>query len=207
MASYGLVQIRYDRNRPSGQPAEDVMVNTLHCQVTDGGWTTDDRDAFMSAFGSLWVALRPYISSDVHVSEIRFYNMPTVSGPVGDPAFTHVETLPGTGSAAAELPPQVAASVTWITAIRRRWGRIYLPGLVNTVLDHGRFSTTFVGVVATAIDAFGTALRGDGQGLVVWHRSSWTPTDTTEYRVDDVPDVIRRRRFSQKFYFISGSFV
>lgn len=207
MPSYGLVQLRWIRNRPSGEPAEDVAVNTLHCQVTDGGWTTDDRDTFKSAWDTLYTALRPSISADVGLAEMRMYNVPVASGPLGDPVFVVAGTGGfGTGSAAAELPPQVAMSVTWITAIRRRWGRIYLPGLVNSVLTHGRFASSTLTTIGNAIDAFGTALRGSGQGIVVWHRASWTPQDVTTFRIDDVPDVQRRRRFGHSVNVYNGDF-
>lgn len=207
MASYGLVQVRWQRNRPSGQPAEDVAVNTIHTQVTDGGWTSDDRDTFDAAFTNMHAAVKSGISSDVALAELRYYNLPATPGPSGDPVFTTTLGTPGTGSAAAELPPQCAISITWVTAIRRRWGRIYLPGLVNGTCINGRVSDAYRGTLATAVHTFGLTLRQGGQGIVTWHRATWTPTDVTAARIDDVFDVIRRRRFGQKFHFSDVSFL
>jgi hypothetical protein len=33
----------------------------------------------------------------------------------------------------------------------------------------------------------------------VWHRATWTPQDVQEIAVDDVFDVIRRRRYDRFF--------
>lgn len=207
MASYGLVQVRWERARPAGQPAEDVIVNTFHCQVTDGGWTTDDRDTFNTQFDSLLTPLYTFISSNVTNSERRFYNVPAVRGPSGDPVFTTLPGFGGTGAHAAELPPQCALSITWETSARRHWGRIYWGGLINSLIADGRVTSANLSTWGTAIDAFGTALRQGGQGLVVWDRAAWAPHDVTTFRIDDVMDVQRRRRFSQAYNRHLGSFV
>jgi hypothetical protein len=207
MASYGLVQLRWKRDRPTGQPAEDVMVNTIHCQVTDGGWTTDDRDAFNGAFATFWAAVNDRFSSQVGPTEHRFYNMPATAGPLGDPAFTTLDpTQVGTASLSATLPPQVAITVTWKTAIRRRWGRIYLGGLTSGAVNNGRIDASTLTELANAIDAFGTALRGSGQGIVVWHRAGWSAEDVTDFTIDDVFDVQRRRRYDHASDRRDGSF-
>lgn len=202
MASYGLVQIRWNRVRPTGQPAEDIAVNTLHCQVTDGGWTTDDRDVFNSAWETFWeTTLRTLVSSEYSPNERRFYNLPATPGPSGDPAFTITGgTAAATGSASAELPPQIAMTITLITAIRRRWGRIYIPGLTTAALDTGRIGASTISTLANDFQAFGESLRGSGQGLVVWHRAGWTPEDVTSIRIDDTWDVQRRRRWDHSFH-------
>lgn len=205
MADYGLVQIRYNRVRPSGQPAEDVMVNTVHLQVADGGWDTDSRDTFSGAFEDFWTVYKAYCTTGTHLEELRMYDMPAVAGPVGDPVFTVDEGVAGTAALSGQLPYQTAVSITWKTTIRRRWGRIYLPSPGENAIDSGRFGSGFVDALAAATHDFGATLRGAGMGLVVWHRSTWTPTDTVAFRIDDNPDVIRRRRLSQKYYFVDGS--
>jgi hypothetical protein len=184
------------------------MVNTLHCQVSDGGWTTDDRDTFNSAWTTFVDGFfRSMYSSEVHQNEIRYYNLPSTSGPLGDPAFITTTAHNGTGSASATLPPQCAITVTWKTAVRRRWGRIYLGGLVTGNVDDGRISSDALSSIGSTIDVFGTTLRSNGQGIVVWHRASWTPQDVTDFTIDDVWDVQRRRRYAHAFNRYDGSFV
>lgn len=196
MASYGLVQIRYKRDRPGGEPAEDVMVNALHCQVSDGGWSTDDRDTFVTAFGVFWAAVQAAFSSQVGPTEIRFYNMPGVAGPVGDPVYVNTDaSRVGTGAPDATLPPQASITITHQTSNRRRWGRIYFGGLVSATLHNGRFLGDWLFTFISTWDTFLTTLRINGQGLVVWHRSSWTPMDVVTISMDDVWDVQRRRRY------------
>lgn len=208
MASYGAVQMRWTRLRPAGQPAEDVAVNTLHCQVTDGGWTTDDRDTFHTALATLFNDIKGYISANVKLDELRYYNVPAVSGPYGDPAFTETAVgLVGIAAATGELPPQCACSITLHTASRRHWGRIYLPGLATGTISYGRFSTTFVDGLAGSFDTFATTLRSGAQGIVIWDRTNWTPRDVQTGRVDDVVDVIRRRRFDHSYHVADMSFV
>ena len=201
MPSYGAVQLRYKRDRPSGQPAEDIAVNTLHCQVTDGGWTTDDRDTFNSAWQTWWTAIAAFVSSAVGPVEHRFYNVPATAGPYGAPAFvtTHSSQV-GTGSPSAELPPQCAMSITMHTAARRHWGRIYLPGLVNGTVNTGRFLNTVCGTAGAAYETMLQTLRASGQGVVIWDRGAWIPHDTVDGRIDDVVDVQRRRRFDKAFF-------
>lgn len=207
MANWGLVQIRWTRNRPSGQPAEDVAVNTIHTQVSDGGWTTDDRDTFDTAWAVHFNDLKPYISAECGPQELRFYDMPATAGPLGEPAFvvTHPAYF-GTAAATSELPPQSAMTYTWKTAIRRRWGRIYIPCLCNTLLGTGRISSTALAAVGASVDTFGTTLRSNGQGIVVWHRAGWNAEDVTEFTIDDVMDVQRRRRNAHAFNRYTGSF-
>lgn len=206
MPSYGAVQIRWNRVRPSGQPAEDVAVNVVHCQVTDGGWTTDDVNVFESELTTFWNAIKGNISSELTPNERRYYNVPATTGPYGDPAFVRTGTLTAGGAtAAAELPPQIAATITWITAIRRRWGRIYIPGWASGASDYARIKSTVVDATGPAAHDFAQNLRGSGQGLVVWHRASWTPQDVTQVRMDDVWDVQRRRRFDHGFHVYTSS--
>lgn len=172
------------------------MVNALHTQVTDGGWTEDDRDAFNSAWDDFFTAEASLFSAQVGPVERRFYNMPATAGPLGDPAFVTLSpSSVGTGDPSTTLPPQCALTVTLQTSIRRRWGRIYLGGFVELALANGRANASIVPTLANNFADFASALIGGGQGLYVWHRQSWTPQEVIQISVDDVWDVQRRRRY------------
>jgi hypothetical protein len=195
MADYALTQLRWDRIRPSGQPAEDVMVNTFHWQCADGGLSEDDASNAETHI-TTWVnAIKGNLANGTVLTEARHYNMPATAGPVGDPAFTTAFSIAGTGGAGNELPPQAAISHTLRTAIRRRWGRIYLGGISFTTLDHGRVNATAIAQLANGFADMLASFRGDGTGWVVWHRASWTPQDFQVNAVDDVNYLILRRRF------------
>jgi hypothetical protein len=172
------------------------MVNALHLQVPDGGWTAAARDAFNARWATMFTSISNPISTRVACYEHRFYNLPATSGPMGDPAFTTEHpTMVGLGSAATEMAPQVAATVTFQTAIRRRWGRIYLGGLVAALSVSGRIDASSVGVIGAAFRTFAAGLISDSLPLVIWHRASWTPEPVTIISMDDVFDVQRRRRY------------
>lgn len=207
MANYALLQARWARVRPSGQPAEDVCVNTIHFQASTGGLDSGDVDLVDDAWQDMLIAIDALFSSEYNPRERRYYNVPAVAGPYGDPFDTRIGTLTGgVGAAASELPPQCAVSVTWETAARRHWGRIYLPGFINSLTSYGRITSTNLTVIGDAITAMGTAMRAAGNGIVVWDRGTWTPHDVTTFRIDDVVDVQRRRRFGGAFNRYTGDF-
>lgn len=208
MADYALLQARWKRVRPSGEPAEDVAVNTIHFQASSGGLNSGDVDLVDGEWQDMLIAIDSLFSGDYNPEERRYYDLPATAGPNGDPFDTRIGTLTGgVGSAAAELPPQCAVSVTWETAARRHWGRIYLPGFINSLTSHGRITSANLTVIGDAITTMGTNMRNAGNGIVVWDRAAWIPHDVTTFRIDDVVDVQRRRRLGQAFHRYLGSFV
>lgn len=205
--NYALLQLRYNRLRPTGQPAEDVAINTLHIQTSDGGLSAGDQSDVMTAIGHWWDAIGALISDQVNLHEVRMYNLPATAGPLGDPAYVDTTPHQGLGSSAAELPPQCAISHTLKTPIRRRWGRIYLPGIVNGAVSYGRVNDAALSTLGNAFEVFGKALRNAGIPIVVWHRASWSPQPVETFTIDDVFDVQRRRRFGHAFHRHDGSFL
>lgn len=199
MANFALVQLRWQRNRPTGQPPEDVMVNTLHFQCSTGGLVAGDADDFITHL-ALFVnaTLNASISEDVFIAEARFYDMPAVAGPLGAPAFTRVDPLAHGGAGrAGTMPPQVALTVTLQVAARRHWGRIYVGGLTYVILDDGRANAAILPNLADDFRDFALAQIGSGQGLYVWNRATWAAQEVREISIDDVFDVQRRRRYDR----------
>jgi len=124
----------------------------------------------------------------------------------GPPARVHPMNLPG-GSAATPIPFQSAMSVTWKTAVPKHWGRIYLPGLQGGVMDTavagaGRFVSTAVAATSNFAAELVDDLAQKQFQLVVpttqvdgkFHVALQT---VVSVQVDDIPDVIRRRRPKQ----------
>jgi hypothetical protein len=201
MATYNLVQVVYDRSGLSAN--EDVAVNVLHIRqvvqaspdilpVTDQG-----RQNFVQDFKDYWVQVRPLVTSKVKVRELRFYDVPSTPGTdMGDPVLVEPIDLAGTGTG-LPLPPQCAISVTLKTAVRKRWGRFYLPGPTTAYVDaNGRFDNSGATILANAVHDL-TDRSGTGACLVVFSRVHWNHADPTEIQVDDIYDVVRRRRFSE----------
>lgn len=96
------------------------------------------------------------------------------------------------------LPGQTSCAITEETAIRRRWGRFYLPFLSKQALGaQGRWTSACVsGVGSAAVDLLEPIEAEWTHVTVRGPDSELTPPFLpTEYvRVDNVPDVIRSRR-------------
>jgi hypothetical protein len=107
-------------------------------------------------------------------------------------------TTPPVGTTTAG-PPQVASSITFRTGVRRSWGRTYLP-IGNNFATTGRLGSTTVDNIATTMDVLVKAAATADFYLVVYssHLNSALAVEAVE--VDDVPDIIRRRRFKVQTY-------
>lgn len=162
--------------------------------------TDEGRSDFAGRFSSFWQSWDQYVSSKVVFRELRFYDVADLPGGLmGDPVKIHPFDAPGTSSSPA-LPPQDALSVTFRTQHRLQWGRFYLPGLTAIQMDPtGRPLRALCDEIATATHIL-TNRSGTGAALTVFSRKKWSHEDPQLIQVDDVMDVIRRRRFSSATY-------
>lgn len=103
--------------------------------------------------------------------------------------------IPGTSSS-PRLPDQVACNSTWRTASRRHWGRTAWPALSSGQLqtEYGRWLNGAVDQMANWVNDCREWLEGAGYAPGVWSQLHPAFLTTTQVGVDDVPDVIRRRR-------------
>jgi hypothetical protein len=198
MAGLVLVHCLYD---DLTDPTADTAITTHHFEVPITPPTQADLDAFRSAWGAFWLAIRGQISNNLTQNETRFYNVPPGPNPVvGDPIDVDIEDEPGTATS-QRLPPQVAISVTEETAIRRRWGRFYLPGLTEAAVNaEGRVETGTVDTIANAAHTMYEAMRTSGREFAVHRRTDGSYQLVRQIRVDNVFDIIRRRRHSVTTY-------
>jgi hypothetical protein len=201
MSGFNLVQFVWDRS--ALQPNEDVAVNAIHVRGITNNlpdiFQIDDirRQEFVTDVGDFMDAIQSYISAKCELRELRFYDVPDTPGAdMGDPAMVAPINRPGTGSG-LPLPPQVSISVTFRTAQRKRWGRMYLPCPTTSWLTpDGRLDTAACTAIANAA-TFLTNRAQTGCALTVFSRTLWSHFDPETIQVDDVYDIIRRRRFSQ----------
>lgn len=161
----------------------------------DTSWIAADYTSVESAIQTMWTALAAKIGNDIRLVEHRWYSFgPTVVKPNPPSRVTTLGT-PLVGSAANTVPHQSACTVTLRTALRRHWGRFYLP--LNNVIDGAGGQ-----IYSTSVDAIATAARtmlmapGTSQGVlpVVWDRNARRAYGVTAIESDSVPDIIRRRR-------------
>lgn len=189
-------------------------------------WATADYTAAETALNPLFAALLPLTHTTHTITEFRWYlrafnaalPMGTdVTTKVGDPPKVYdrfarsgppqrVTPVTSAGSATGNSPSyQSAMSVTFKTPGPKHWGRVYLPGIGPTVMsgtDMGRWASTALTTVANAFFAVTTSLAASKLYLVVPATQQGGKFATalnvvTGIQVDDIPDVIRRRRPKQ----------
>ncbi|SRR6266545_4590964 len=116
--------------------------------------------------------------------------------------------IAGTSATNKFLPPQVAISITEKTQFRRQWGRFYLPFPDTNAIQTGGTISTGEGTIAeshvdTIRDAAGVLLDGletDHQPMVVWSTKHQHAISVDQIQVDNLFDVIRRRRWKKSTY-------
>jgi hypothetical protein len=201
---------------------EDSRVATFHLAKLSGGsvtdaWVAGDFTAMDSAFSAWWTTLKTNFHANLTWDRIKVYKDGPAIEPPQVPVYDADKAVAGT-SGGSQTPPQVAVSVTEIAGAKRFWGRFYLPNpTIAAFTTYGRYSSAFQTAVADASDTLYTALRAANLSPVVYRPplparftkaairtgaedpdlpartgSAW---DVEKVQVDDVPDVIRRRRF------------
>jgi len=201
MSGFNLVQFVWDRS--ALQANEDVAVNAVYVRGITNNlpdiFQIDDvrRQEFVDDVKDWHNAIKEFISSKCKLRELRFYDVPDTAGTdMGDPKLIVPLDLAGTGGG-LPLPPQLSISVTFRTAERKRWGRMYLPCPTSTWLNaNARLEQSACTAIANAT-TFLTSRAQTGCALTVWSRVKWQHFDPVTIQVDDIYDVIRRRRFSQ----------
>lgn len=187
----------------------------------DKTWTDQDYTDVQAAITEFWTYLQTHMSTAFTLVDIRYYLRqfnpklplgqpvtaidPATNKPYkrfaqqGPPAKVFIGNAAG-AAVATVLPYQHALSVTFKTPAPRHWGRIYIPGLtVSDMATLGRFSTVIVTGIANQAAELVDDLAAKGFQLVVPTTQvssvfSLNLQMVTAIQVDDIPDVIRRRR-------------
>jgi len=194
------LQLVFTRATPTGS-TEDVAVCTFDLAnftagENDPSWTVGDYQAAEALFGTWWTACKAKVVTGVSLKEYRWYRAQFgeqfQSGP---PERVTAVNVAGTAASTGTMPFQVAMSVTEKTPFPMHWGRFYLPGISDTVLDtYGRWT---YGEFATIGNATATLYDGlyDAQLVpVVPSAILQSLLGVRSIQIDDVPDVIRSRR-------------
>lgn len=210
MDNVNLVHVIFDRTAQA--PNEDMALFTLHIRgIVDnlpdslGSITNGDRDAFATTVQSFWDTIKVNVSTMVKLVQIRFYELgEDLQTDMGPPVY--VKTYNSAGASSFQImPPQMAMSVTLkhpstggVGRTGSRWGRFYIPGwTAGAFAGTGRFDSTFIGTVANkAVELYRPSGGVNGCKGTIWSRKAWAHFDPNVIQVDDVPDVVRSRRFS-----------
>jgi hypothetical protein len=159
----------------------------------DDTWNNADYASIESGVAAFWAAIRSQVHPSHTLREVRWY---AIDGSVGDHPVLRVAAIGGAGTSGTSLLPlQVALSVTLKTPIRKRWGRIYLPGFSQTPnTTIGRPDGTFAALIANSTASMLGSGKAQGIVPVVYSPTFRAVHSVTKVTVDDVWDVIRRRR-------------
>lgn len=212
--------VRFARTGPSGG-AEDSVAFTVHFAKLTGGavdasWLTADYTAVEARFDTWWTSYKVFCGTNLSLAGYTWYKdgpawSPTdrADGP-SNPAVRTTSRAVAATSANIQLPPQVALTITKIVDVRKRWGRLYLPGpTTGSITTAGTMATpsVWLGYMVTCFNG----CRADGKQPVVWTRGrsaytsgrgtaiaahGATAYEITELRADNLFDVMRSRRWS-----------
>jgi hypothetical protein len=200
----------YARTRTGA--GEDVAVTTHDFYKTGSDFTGGEVTTIAGHWDTFWTAIKTVgISTNCTLTELRFYNGYNGDGTPGEADFIFARSAAG-GASGAMLPPQVACSVTERTPYRRHWGRYYLPGIAAAVLNNdgtliNSWKTTLIDQAKIFYDAINAmpdiqntvwgrtgvilnSILGSTTDLSIPH-----PWPVLYLRVDEILDVVRRRRY------------
>lgn len=203
-AGVGIRRATCVLNRSAFTPALDTAIMhfdflNMTAGVPDDTWVTADfttlEGYLKTMFTSLVATMQPKHTFDT-VSWHRIGPGAPVPNPAERIATVSATQPTGTGST---NPPQIACSITFRTGVRKSWGRTYLPCGISPGAQH-RWASTNVDVVATAVDTMVKAAAAADFYHVVFSKTLNSALNVEAIEVDDVPDVIRRRRHKVQTY-------
>jgi hypothetical protein len=165
----------------------------------DDTWITSDFTTLEGYIDTFWTTVKQYVSPGYQLQEYRWYRVGAGVVKPNPAVRVLTKTVPVVGTGTSNLlPPQVACSLTFRTAVRRSWGRTYLP-LTGVALAAGEvFGTSLVSTVAGAANTLLTSAAGSDFVQVVTSLHLNAALAVEQVEVDNVPDIIRRRRWKQQ---------
>jgi len=193
----------------SAEPSDDFVTSFDIVNITggavDSSWTEADYGAVYTYLSQLCIDWAARMQVGVTFNELRAYRMSF--RPVTDPKPFFLSGPPeraygfGTpGVATAHQAPQVAYTTTELTPYRKHWGRNYwpAPGALNQILG-GHIDPNFVDAwIQIVHDAYQGLMSNEFFPVVAVTQIDKAPARAlltlNGVQMDDVPDVIRRRR-------------
>jgi len=193
-------QVVYTRSPPGS--TEDVAVTTHDFMNITGGnpddtWNSADFASVEARLDTFFNAIKAELANIYTISQYRWYRIGPGIGTPNPPVRITTKAIVGTGTTV--LPPQMAISVTERTPVRKEWGRFYIPCLQRNSVDTatGRISSTTQGAISTAAGALYQGAAADDFAPVVFGKARNKVYTVEKVQVDDLFDVIRRRRWDR----------
>jgi hypothetical protein len=209
---------------PTGDDVRVITFHHLRLSggAPSDAWGSTDFEAVEAAFDAFWTTMKPWHRLNLSLAQYRWYKDGPAIEPPQEPVRVIDRAVTGTAADSAYpggIPPQVAITVSEKTATRRHWGRFYWPQpaycksgalLANvTFTSGGRFASAILTDLANASDTFYEACLTAAVPVVVYSKAKPEREGATgtlpaqgalaitvdNLQVDDVPDVMRSRRF------------
>lgn len=178
----------------SGEP-KDTATNTLYFNTADLGSTA--QTAVVAGLQAFYQEVP--LSTKANTARLIEFKLYDAAGaapnyPILEGSWTRTATL----SSPAE-PTQLSAVLSYFNTTEtsipraRRRGRIYLPFLPESAVVGGFIVASYKDDVFDGLAAMDTALGADGVHCI-WSGTRGALSLIDEYRMDDGPDVQRRRK-------------
>jgi hypothetical protein len=203
----------YVRATPAGT-REDRAVFGVWCAKIVGGGLYSRHDiselaGLETAADAFTTALKAFMSTSWQLVEYAWFFV-TQDSPrddsgrsqlMGPPARITSKSVFGSGGTQS-LPHQCASTITLRTASRRHWGRSYIPGLSVGQVDaqYGRLTTTCTDGLASAMNTLHNTWQDAGTQLGTYSLLKPAFLTPKQIEVDDIFDIVRRRRAKQSAY-------
>lgn len=166
----------------------------------DDSWTTGDFTTLEGLLDTFYGTVSGYIGLNYKLTQYAWYRVGEGVGKPNPAVRTLVKGTPITFAGTKIHPPQVACSITFRTAVRKSWGRTYMPASAMSMSTTMRAAAADVDVICGAANTLVTAAASNDFQLVVTSRPLHTALAVERVEVDDVLDVIRRRRHKKAVY-------
>src|SRR5215208_538687 len=175
----------------------DHMQCGLHFVNTAGELIGSDADdtqklAMETAWLTFWNAAKTRAGTNVRFEQFRWYHQ-TLDDPLSGVPTRITQAAAGLTGTASPGPPQVCSTVTLRTALRKHWGRIYLP-CSKFDSTNGQLAVSDFDAIATAFRTFVNACATVELMPVVYSKIRQAVFSVAAVEVDSVLDVQRRRR-------------
>lgn len=167
----------------------------------DDTWTTADYTSLETLLNAFWTSMKIFLPTGFAVTTYNWYRIGDGVVPPNPAQRQLILSTPilGTGGTMSK-PPQVATSLTFRTAVRRSWGRTYLPTNAGGITATGNQSTGDVDAIAGYANTMITGAATNDMHLVVVSKPLHATLNVEHVEVDDNWDVVRRRRWKSSTY-------
>lgn len=193
----------------SRDDGEDLCTNTFQfvnitSGVVDSSWIAADYATVEARLTTFYNAVKGNLAKQAAALTYRWYDMPRAAGVENPPVERITAAVPDLNPTPGMLIPQAACSITKVVPMRKHWGRIYLGPLnsssTDNLTENGRLKNTVVDSIATAHQAMVAGLQADDFPMVVYDQAHSALFAVEGTRVDNIVDIVRRRRPQENTY-------